>query len=193
MIPFKKLDYNLDNVWVTSDTHYSHKNIVKGISTWNSGYRDFQTLQEHDDCIVNNINKYVKKDDLLIHLGDWSFGGKDKIKEFLDRINCKNIILIQGNHDHHINNNIEGFLEFNQIGFYKIEDFCFVMCHYPMLEWYGKFKESIHLFGHVHNQLKTNNNSLDVGIDSAFEKLGEYRPFSIKEVINYLKLYNNLI
>ena len=31
------------------------------------------------------------EDDFLIHLGDWSFGGFDSIKEFRSRINCKNI------------------------------------------------------------------------------------------------------
>jgi len=99
----------MSNKWITSDTHYHHKNVVRGCSTWpdSSQTRNFNTLDEHDDAIVNGINKYVKEDDYLYHLGDWSFGGIEQIWNFRKRINCKNIILILGNHDHHIENNRE--------------------------------------------------------------------------------------
>lgn len=44
-------------IWFISDTHYSHKNIVKGESSWSdlSGCRDFPTLTAHDDWLVNTI------------------------------------------------------------------------------------------------------------------------------------------
>ena len=35
----------------------------------------------------------------------WSFNGFDKIIEFRNRLNCKNIHLILGNHDTHIEKN----------------------------------------------------------------------------------------
>ncbi len=44
----------------------------------------------------------VKPNDIIYHLGDWSFGGHENIKIFRNRIKCKNIHLILGNHDHHI-------------------------------------------------------------------------------------------
>lgn len=95
------------NIYFTSDTHYHHKNIVRGTSDWEekSRCRDFNTLEEHDKVIVDNINAVVKEDDILIHLGDWSFGGIENIWNFRKQLNCKNINLILGNHDHHILNN----------------------------------------------------------------------------------------
>jgi calcineurin-like phosphoesterase family protein len=103
----------LQNVWITSDTHYSHKNICRGTTEWRtedgqipiSQTRDFATIEKMNASIVNNINEVVGQDDILIHLGDWSFGGFEKIREFWDRIICKNIHLVLGNHDHHIENN----------------------------------------------------------------------------------------
>jgi calcineurin-like phosphoesterase family protein len=86
-------------------THFSHTNIVKGISEWKSGTRDFQTQEEHVNTLIENINSMVGEDDVLFHLGDFSFGGIDKIWESRKRINCKNIHLILGNHDHHIHAN----------------------------------------------------------------------------------------
>ena len=77
MIQFNQYSIKPEDVWLTSDTHLGHKNIVSGISGWeaNRGQRKFNTLEEMDDTIINNINKYVKPDDILFHAGDWSFGG----------------------------------------------------------------------------------------------------------------------
>jgi len=94
----------------TSDTHFHHKNICEGLSDWDREknahqFRPFNTLEELDKTLVENINSTVGEDDVLIHLGDWSFGGKEQIWEFRKQIKCKNIHLILGNHDHHIEGN----------------------------------------------------------------------------------------
>ena len=67
--------------------------------------RDFNDPVSMTEQLIENINKYVKEDDTLYHLGDWTFGGIDKIWEFRKRINCKNVHLILGNHDDKIKNN----------------------------------------------------------------------------------------
>jgi len=95
------------NTFFTSDTHFHHKNIVAGTSEWDDKRecRDFDTLEEHNAKLVQNINALVKPNDILYHLGDWSFGGVERIWEFRKQLHCKNIHLILGNHDHHIENN----------------------------------------------------------------------------------------
>jgi calcineurin-like phosphoesterase family protein len=94
-------------VWFTSDTHYNHSNICSSTTKWADSRltRQFDSLEDMNQRLVDNINDTVKEDDILIHLGDWSFGGIDSIGEFRDRIICKNIHLVLGNHDHHIQNN----------------------------------------------------------------------------------------
>ena len=94
-------------IWITSDTHYWHTNMCLGSSVWQdkSGCRDFNSPKEMSDALVNSINKYVMQEDALYHLGDWSFGGIENIWNFRKRINCKNIYLVPGNHDHHIKKN----------------------------------------------------------------------------------------
>lgn len=106
-------DLTKQNVWVTSDTHYGHKNICRGVSEWvkgelnpsHSGTRDFKTLSDMNEALVCGINDNVFRDDVLIHLGDWSFGGLDNVFLFRNRLACKNIYLVYGNHDHHIKGN----------------------------------------------------------------------------------------
>jgi calcineurin-like phosphoesterase family protein len=100
-------------LWFTSDTHYGHTNICRGVSNWKDfngnvpikQTRDFKTLNHMNDVIVESINSVVGENDILFHLGDWSFGGFENIAEFRNRIVCKNIHLVLGNHDHHIESN----------------------------------------------------------------------------------------
>ena len=73
-----KIDNNI-KVWITSDTHYSHTNICRGVTNWRMPdgsvpiiqTRDFETIDKMNSSIVNNINEVVGQDDILIHLGDW--------------------------------------------------------------------------------------------------------------------------
>lgn len=183
-------------VWITSDTHYHHKNICRGVTNWRTqdgkipvnSTRDFQTLDEMGDAIVNNINSKVGQDDTLIHLGDVAFGGFDKLEQFLDRLICKNIYLVLGNHDHHIKNN-RGFIKdrFMSVQNYmevNIEDENFVLCHYPLQSWHGLNKGVIHLHGHVHLSAQNkwgNGKRLDVGMDG-----NNMYPYKITEIVHMM-------
>lgn len=83
------------NVFVCSDPHYSHKNLIKSLSTWSSGtHHDFKSVDEH--------NKTVGQNDVLFCLGDVAFGGFENVRKFMDRIVCDEVHLILGNHDKHI-------------------------------------------------------------------------------------------
>lgn len=93
----------MSKIWFTSDTHYWHRNIAgPSVSVWKGGYRNFTDEVEMSRHLVKQINKYVDADDILYHLGDWSFGGIQNIWNFRKQLNVKTIHLILGNHDHHI-------------------------------------------------------------------------------------------
>jgi calcineurin-like phosphoesterase family protein len=187
------------NVWITSDTHYSHKNICRGVTAWRtkegeipvSQTRDFATIEKMNSTIVNNINEVVGQDDMLVHLGDWSFGGFEQIREFWDRIICKNIHLVLGNHDHHIENNRDGsqglFKSVSHYNTLEIGQFKFRLMHYPISSWDGLGKGVMHLHGHCHlpNNLKLSKGQrMDVGMDGHTE----FRPYNVyREVVPLLR------
>ena len=193
-----KIEQNT-NVWITSDTHFSHKNICRGVTNWRlpngeipvGQTRDFTTIEKMNTAIVNNINSVVGQDDILIHLGDWSFGGFEQIREFWDRLVCKNIHLILGNHDHHIDRNRDGsqglFQSVSHYNTLEIGDYKFQLMHYPISSWDGLNKGVMHLHGHCH--LPTNKRfgvgkRMDVGMDGH----PEFRPYNlIREVVPLLK------
>ena len=76
-------------LFFTSDTHYNHSNICRATTKWVGSEnltRDFKSLEHMNSTLVNNINEVVGEDDILIHLGDWSFGGFEQIEEFRNKI-----------------------------------------------------------------------------------------------------------
>jgi calcineurin-like phosphoesterase family protein len=195
-----KLDDN-KNVWVTSDTHYSHKNICRGATKWRTkdnevpieNTRDFITIEEMNDAIVNNINNLVRRDDILIHLGDWSFGGFENIKELYDRLICKNIHLILGNHDHHIEKNVDNIQSlFSSVSWFqqvKYQDEIIECMHYPIESWNALRKGRIHLHGHCHlpNHMKiTKGRRMDIGMDGN----PLFEPYNLADLIQFLKTKN---
>lgn len=187
-------------------THFGHKNICRGVTIWRtqegeipvSSTRDFVNIDHMNDTIVNNINSVVGQDDTLIMLGDVSFGGFENIGIFLDRLVCKNIHLILGNHDHHIENNRcdiqDRFLSVNHYLEVNIEDKNFVLSHYPFQSWNGLNKNVIMLHGHVHlpeDRKMGNGKKMDVGLDG-----NNIKPYSISEIIKIMEkrpIYSDVI
>ena len=202
------------NLWFCSDPHYNHKNLCRGVSEWSPEHytRDFPTVKSMNYALVSNINECAKENDVLVCLGDWSFGGFDSIKEFRDQIKCKNIYLVLGNHDHHIERNknncrelftwVGHYLELNvtkiyndqmrwlikgeqdaQLLPYKLER-NFAIMHYPIASWNNLSKGWIHVHGHLHLiNPEHEGKSMDVGLD------GNYmRPYSLKEVVKKMDL-----
>ncbi len=198
-----------NNIWFTSDTHYYHKNIAgPKVSIWKTGYRDFEDEKEMSSQIVKTFNKYVKSDDIVYHLGDWSFGGVESIWNFRKQLECKNIHLITGNHDEHIIKNkllLNSFNAYDECPYKAKELFSsvqpdliladitedkvhtFHLNHYAKRVWYNSNKGGIHLFGHSHGSMPMYGKSMDVGIDVSYKMFGEYRPFHIEEIITIMK------
>ena len=195
-------------IWITSDTHYNHKNICRGVTNWRTqdgqvpidSTRPFELLEDMNRTLIDNINNNVGQDDILIHLGDWSFGGFESIEAFRNRIICKNIYLVLGNHDHHIDRNRENcqkhFICVNDLVQFVLryldrnkEDTiqAFTLCHYPISSWNGMNDGVIHLHGHVHlpNDKKFGRGKkMDVGVDGH----PEFRPYNIvDEIIPLMK------
>lgn len=211
-------------IWIMSDPHYGHKNIVRGCSEWkefekgssHQKLRDFDTLEEHNNAIVENINSLVAEDDELWHLGDWSFGGYRNIWEFRKRIKCKNIHSIHGNHDQHIENNrildedqaketpyyatnkmVRMQDIFSSVQYYKelklnmgSQKVHLIMSHFAMRVWNKSHHGSIMLFGHSHGSLKgyEKYKTMDVGVDT-----NNLKPYSLEQILDIMRSRENLV
>lgn len=80
-----------DRLWFTSDHHFFHKRI-----------QELDHEEEREDrevFLIEKWNKRVKPDDIVYHLGDFSFAGKTKTREIFAQLNGR--INVLSNHFHH--------------------------------------------------------------------------------------------
>jgi calcineurin-like phosphoesterase family protein len=187
-------------LWFTSDTHYNHGNICSATTQWTNPVtcREFKSLEHMNAHLVGNINEKVGQDDILFHLGDWSFGGFEQIELFRNQIVCKNVHLITGNHDHHIENNREGiqsvfssvnkYLNLNvkwNVGTPLMGEQRFALMHFPIASWDNMARGAIHLHGHVHFEADKRigmGKMMDVGVDG-----NELYPIDMSEVLKLMR------
>lgn len=192
-------------------THFGHANVLKHCN------RPFSSIQEMDDMLIDNINACVKPKDILYHLGDFSWrkqtsvtflhGGNDDKKTYhaqfyLDQINCKNIVLIAGNHDPHYKNGVVRkdfarlFKECHSLLRIKVNvrdvPQQIVLCHYAMRVWDRSHYRSISLYGHSHYSLPDDPMllSIDVGIDAVAGRATGYSHKELQSRSELLKTEN---
>ena len=82
----------MSKLYFTSDLHF-------GDSRLKIFSRDFffNSLEEMHDTIINNFNQILKPDDCLVIVGDVCYDSN--YIDLIDRIECKDKILVLGNYD----------------------------------------------------------------------------------------------
>lgn len=165
-----------------SDPHFGHRNFARGTSRWASGHRDFDTVEDMDDAIIERINAVVGPQDTLYCLGDFTMGGYADAARYRHRIKCANVHLICGNHDIRFRKN-----ELTRNLFLSISDYKeieigrqhIILCHYPLSSWNRAHYGAWHLHGHVHGAPVPAAYPwlLDVGVDT-----NDMRPYSFDDV-----------
>ena len=138
----------MSNIYLISDTHFAHKNIMKYEN------RPFKDLIDMREKLILNWNMLVKPEDTVIHLGDFGMCNKDAASEILSRLNGHKI-LIKGNHDSHGD---QWFLDagFEEVHKYLVlheKDKTILCTHQPYkIPEELKNKYDLHLYGHVHGK-----------------------------------------
>ena len=180
-------DKKYNNIFVTSDTHFSHNNIIKYCN------RPFNDIIEMNEKLIQNWNTVVTDDDLVFHLGDFQMVDDFNILyKHVSRLKGDKILLL-GNHDYLTVEQylIAGFIDVKQRWEGIIHNTRFVMGHYQMMCWNWSHKGSINLYGHEHNlqqpipnhtiykQLKISEKKFNVCCDA-----NKYTPVNIKYIIS---------
>lgn len=132
------------------DPHFYHHNIIRYDN------RPFKSVEEMNETIVSRWKERVKPEDTVYLIGDISWADDvHKNKLIFDQLPGKKI-LINGNHDKPMKNMrhyfeaVYDYKEINDNG----TRVC--MFHYPILFWNGQFRDSVHLYAHVHNSQQHN-------------------------------------
>ncbi len=170
-----------------SDTHWGHTAILRHMPLRGEL---FKTIDEMDTALIDAINKYVKSNDILWHLGDfvWQAG---RAGHYRARLNVRELKICRGNHDSASLGKHVSSMDY--MAFPKIGNLHFHLQHYPCFSWRKMSKKGIHLYGHSHglaeaqlNKWNPGRRALDVGFDNALNLMGEFRPFHLDEILSHI-------
>lgn len=132
-----------------ADTHFGHANIIRYDN------RPFDNVSQMDEALIDRWNETVTDDDTVYILGDFSWYKEDVTIEILDSL-AGHKVLIKGNHDRispAVAKRFDKICDYLEITDDKER---VIMSHYPMPFWNGQFRNTVHLYGHVHNSHQYN-------------------------------------
>lgn len=187
IIRYSQRPFHLKRLETEHEIYTTTKKLVdNGDASWIPAFVDSKTeyakikrvaTKLMDDTLIDNINSVVKPNDTLYHLGDFTFDER-KYRGYRERINCKNVHQIIGNHDKLNNRDIHIFSSVSHYKELRHKNTKIVLSHYAFRVWNKSHAGSWHLYGHSHGTLPDlGNKSFDVGIDC-----WNYMPISIDQV-----------
>lgn len=132
------------NIFVVSDTHFGHENILKFTNPDGSRVRDFTSVEEMNEKLVENWNNAVSETDTVYHLGDVYFG---RGHEVLSRLRGKKRLVL-GNHDNPRHEPITKYFQ-KIMAWRMFPEFNCLLTHVPVHSS-SLYKTKYNLHGHVH-------------------------------------------
>lgn len=141
----------MSNIWVTSDTHFFHENILK----FEGGRPEFSSVEEMNEHMIFCWNSVVRQGDKVYHLGDVAMGPgmREGMGALMSRLNGSKRLIV-GNHD-----DIPWLSRgnwFKKVMLWRnFKELNIVMTHLPLHEssmkerWEGKV---LNVHGHIHRQ-----------------------------------------
>lgn len=159
------------NVWIVSDTHFGHANIIKYCD------RPFADADEMDAALIKNWNSKIKKDDKVFHLGDviMGKGAKEKLKEIIPKLNG-NIHLIKGNHDNFSN---QVYLD---AGFKTVSEYPIIYAGFYILSHEPVFINETMPYLNIHGHTHQNDYGGKGYFNASLEKTN-YMPIAFEDIV----------
>lgn len=142
------------DIWVTSDTHFGHANILHFEDEDGQLVRpDFSSVDDMNQTMVDRWNSVVKPGDIVYHLGDVFFGDKAAFQSLWARLNGRKRLIV-GNHDDIKYLSSGGF--FQKVMLWRLwPEFNLLFTHvptHPSTLGEARFRDSpvLNVHGHIH-------------------------------------------
>ncbi len=170
---FIDLENKLENedVWIWSDQHFNHENVIK------YGKRPYKGSEDMNTQLIQNYLNTVKEGDVCIWAGDIFFKSKEAFRnEILPLLDKTYNILVVGNHDFQGQAIKDmGFDEIHLILDFKYNDKRCVISHYPFIIENEIFT-NIH--GHIHQNESEHPHQINVSVEAI-----NYHPVLLRDLI----------
>lgn len=153
-----------------ADPHFGHKSIIHLCN------RPFSSIEEMDEALISNWNNKVSKTDTVYILGDFA-KNLTCARNIIEKLNGKKI-LIRGNHDTdpicELFDNCYPYLEITD------NETKLILMHYPLYDWNGMYRNSLHLYGHIHEKNMNKTNAYCVSVEHT-----GFAPITLEELISF--------
>lgn len=170
------------DIFCVSDTHFNHANILTFTDS-NTGLKvrpEFDTVEQMNECMIENWNSVVKQGDIVYHLGDVFIGDKEGFKSLWTKLNGSKRLIV-GNHDD-VKFMASGSF-FKKVMMWRMfPEFGLLMSHVPLHEsalWRGKGtdKQMVNIHGHTHTNGSPNGPYISTCVE-----LRDYTPVHIEDL-----------
>jgi calcineurin-like phosphoesterase family protein len=168
----------MGKVFVISDTHFNHANIIKYCN------RPFNSVEEMNETLIKKWNDTVQPEDTVFFLGDFCLGKREDIIHFCQALNGHKI-LIMGNHDKATKT------VFTEAGFetvykkptiFKFDEYD-TPIRFSHAPYYDEVEDNYpNVYGHVHDQPVNDATHYCVCVE-----LHDYKPIPLEKIIEYFK------
>lgn len=158
------------NIWVLSDTHFGHANILNFKKEDGSPLRAFSSADEMDEHLIERWNSVVRPQDHVYHLGDVAMHSKSI--ETVAKCNGHKR-LVRGNHDIYRTRFYLPY--FDEIYGIRVLDniiFTHIPIHPACL---GRFKANVH--GHIHGNPSPPGAYYNVSVEAI-----DYTPVALEDL-----------
>ena len=176
-------------VFIISDEHFDHKNIISHTRSDLFDKSDIDTsVDKMNDYIISNHNEVINDDDIVIILGDFSFKtGIDRLTELVSKLNGHKF-LVMGNHDKTLKPDLYLKAGFEDVFLYPIKFNDDYYSHYPLnasadsgdrpdnllykylCEEFRNSESGINYHGHQHTLVNNGEREKNVSCEQVFYK-----------------------
>ena len=171
------------DIWVISDTHFDHANILTFKDSEGKPTRVFDDVEEMNEHMIERWNSVVKPGDKVYHLGDVLFGNRKEewMNKNMQRLNGQKRLIV-GNHDNIKFHAAGGW--WSKIDLWRMwPEFGLLFTHVPVHE--STLKEN-HRWGegkmvNVHGHIHQNPSPTEFHKCVCVEQVG-YTPVNIEEL-----------
>lgn len=134
------------NIYVISDTHFNHANILKFTDDKGKIFRPFSSVDEMNETMVENWNAVVRDQDIIYHLGDVYLTGGASVNQLFKRLRGRKRWII-GNHDNPYDQMLRK--HFQKAGIWRVwKEEKLIFSHVPIHE--SSLRGFVNVHGHIH-------------------------------------------
>lgn len=162
------------NIWIVSDTHFGHANILKFVDDNGSLIRGsvFSSVEEMNEHMIDRWNSVVKDGDKIYHLGDVSFGQGHQV---LSRLKGHKRLIL-GNHDNGKDQNLQK--HFSKIQVWRMfPEFNMLLTHVPVHPCSLEHQVRWNVHGHLHQHLVDDSRYFNASVEQL-----SYTPVHIEDI-----------